>query len=108
FHIAADGWEGDTSIYQRLCAADAAPHLVSLTIMTEGRDVVGGVLPQLFSGQMPNVRQLCLAHFTSWPVGLFTNLTHLCLHDQCDVGRMTTSEFLDFIEQSPRLEELNL
>ncbi|KAK0488982.1 hypothetical protein IW261DRAFT_1442571 [Armillaria novae-zelandiae] len=100
FHIAVDGWEGGTSIYPRLCAADGAPYLVSLTIMTEGRGVVGGVLPP--------IRQLCLAHFTSWPAGLFTNLTHLCLHDQSDVGRMTTSEFLDFIEQSPRLEELNL
>ncbi|KAK0238931.1 hypothetical protein EDD85DRAFT_951146 [Armillaria nabsnona] len=108
FHIAVDGWEGGTSIYPRLCAADAAPRLASLTIMTEGRDVVGGVLPPLFSGQIPSIRQLCLAHFTSWPAGLFANLTHLCLHDQSDVGRMTTSEFLDFIEQSPRLEELNL
>uniref|UniRef100_A0A0W0EX32 Uncharacterized protein n=1 Tax=Moniliophthora roreri TaxID=221103 RepID=A0A0W0EX32_MONRR len=109
FHINTDGWFDPTPIYGSL--KEPAPDLVSLSIVTKGRDVVGGVLPSIFNDDMPKLRQLTLEHFTSWPTTYFTNLTHCCLFDQWDAtatSRPTTSQFLDFLESSPGLEELAL
>ncbi|KAL0574623.1 hypothetical protein V5O48_007349, partial [Marasmius crinis-equi] len=107
FHVNTDGWFSQTPIYQSL--KDPAPLLYSLSIVTKGRDVTGGVLPPIFSNDMPSLRQLTLEHFTSWPTKYFTNLTHLCLFDQWNdtpVSRPSTCQFLDFLESSPALEEL--
>ncbi|KAJ8089422.1 hypothetical protein PM082_014670 [Marasmius tenuissimus] len=106
-HVNTDGWFSPTPIYQSFRVS--APLLYSLSIVTKGRDVVGGVLPPIFNDDMPSLRQLTLEHFTSWPAGYFVNLTHLCLFDQSNdtpVSRPTTSQFLDFLESSPALEEL--
>ncbi|KAF9258972.1 hypothetical protein L218DRAFT_840496, partial [Marasmius fiardii PR-910] len=107
FHMNTDGWFSNTPIYQSL--NHPAPNLSSLSIVTKGRDVVGGALPSIFADDMPSLRQLTLEHFTSWPSTYFTHLTHLCLFDQWNetpTSRPTTAEFLDFLESSPQLEEL--
>lgn len=64
-------------------------------------------LPPMFDGgTMPKLKRLCLMSFSSWPSGYFTSLTHICLHDQ--MGAVDMSEFLDFLELSPLLQELIL
>ncbi|KAE9397755.1 hypothetical protein BT96DRAFT_60600 [Gymnopus androsaceus JB14] len=80
-HLIADLWEdSSTPIYTLL--VDPAPTLCSLTLRTDGKDVVGGVLPPIFAGEMPRLRELTLEHFTSWPTNYFHNLTSLSLSDQ--------------------------
>lgn len=105
-HISADDWDGSIPLYQML--SSPAPSLSSLTIITDGKDVVNAALPLIFAGEMPNLRHLTLEYFTSWPPSLFQNLTHLCLYDQFDFTRPTTSDFLDFLTSSPLLEDLAL
>ncbi|KAJ7598357.1 hypothetical protein C8J56DRAFT_913837 [Mycena floridula] len=80
----------------------SVPELVSLSIdpMASGTTV----LPPIFGGRMPKLRQLTLSRFSSWPTGYFHNLTHLALCVQPYPDRPSTSMFLDFIEHSPRLE----
>jgi hypothetical protein len=85
-----------------------APNLESLTIATDSKEGVNVVLPTLFGGQTPRLTQLTLEHFTSWPGNSFHNLTHLCLYDQSEIGRQSTSEFLDLLESCPLLQRLNL
>ncbi|KAG7090386.1 hypothetical protein E1B28_009505 [Marasmius oreades] len=114
FHINTDGWFNSTPIYGFLNRGEGeegggAMCLESLSIVTKGRDVVGGVLPRIFDDRMPVLRAVTLEHFTSWPAGYFRHLTHLCLFDQWNEGpvaRPSTREFLDFLEGSPGLEEL--
>ncbi|KAF5379351.1 hypothetical protein D9757_007678 [Collybiopsis confluens] len=106
-HITADLWEDSSSapLYSHFTAP--APNLVSLTIRTDGKDVVGGSLPPIFVGEMPRLTQLSLEHFTSWPSTYFHNLTALSLSDQA-FNRPTTLAFLEFISNSPQLETLAL
>ncbi|KIK68859.1 hypothetical protein GYMLUDRAFT_621994 [Collybiopsis luxurians FD-317 M1] len=108
-HIDSDLWQSDGgplgAIFQRFTSP--APMLQSLSLVTHGRDFPGGALPHMFSDQMPCLRKLCLKHFTSWPRDYFQGLTHLCLYDQ-ESTRPTMDEFLDFLENSPLLEELAL
>lgn len=106
FHVDLEGWQGESCPFNSFNSP--APQLFSLAISTNGKDFVDGVLPPLFSGEMPNLQQLSLKYFTSWPKGYFGGLTHLCLYDQCDETRSTTADFLDLLEASPRLEELAL
>ncbi|KIK56385.1 hypothetical protein GYMLUDRAFT_119038, partial [Collybiopsis luxurians FD-317 M1] len=106
FHITADLWEDPSvPIYTHL--VDPAPNLVSLTIRTDGKDSVGGVLPAIFAGEMPRLTQVTLEHFTSWPSSYFHNLTDLSISDQA-FNRPTTLAFLDFISNSPMLQVLAL
>ncbi|KAF5358817.1 hypothetical protein D9758_008568 [Tetrapyrgos nigripes] len=108
FHLSTDGWDG-APIYQSLSSfSSAAPLLTSLTILTDGEQAIDGVLPVVFAGETPNLRQLCLKHFTSWPSNSFECLTHLCLYNQHESSRPTTSAFLDFLASSPRLQNLSL
>ncbi|KAJ7588835.1 hypothetical protein C8J56DRAFT_1078083 [Mycena floridula] len=85
-----------------------ASELSSLTIAP--LNPVGDMaLPQLFAGRTPNLRQLSLRYFTSWPPGYFHNLTHFYLYVQPEqMFRPSTTTFLDFLEQSPLLEVLTL
>jgi hypothetical protein len=85
-----------------------ADSLQSLTLVTDGRHPGTDILPRLFGGETPVLKMLTLEHFTSWPGNSFDNLTHLCLYDQPIGSGMTTAYFLDFLEQSPLLEELAL
>ncbi|KAJ3809642.1 hypothetical protein EV368DRAFT_46066, partial [Lentinula lateritia] len=85
-----------------------APILTSLTLVTDGRGITNGILPQMFSGEMPSLKKLCLKHLTAWPRGYFQSLTHVCLYDQNESTRPTMDEFLDFLANSPSLEELAL
>lgn len=105
-HIAADDWDGSSPVYQLL--RSPAPRLSSLSIVAAGNDATSAALPPVFAGEMPNLRQLTLEYFTSWPKDMFRDLTHLLLYDQCEFSRPTTSEFLDVLELCPRLEELAL
>ncbi|KAJ3749187.1 hypothetical protein DFH05DRAFT_655895 [Lentinula detonsa] len=105
-HLDADSWHSSATIFHQFKCP--APILTSLTLVTDGRDIVSGALPQLFSGEMPSLRKLCLKHLTSWPKGYFQNLTHVCLYDQNEITRPTMDEFLDFLSNSPFLEELAL
>ncbi|KAF9073190.1 hypothetical protein BDP27DRAFT_315320 [Rhodocollybia butyracea] len=106
FHLVADLWEEDpfhTPIYSLL--SSAAPNLLSLTLRTDGKDVLGGVLPSVFDGDMPQLREVTLEHFTSWPPSYFHNLTALSLSDQA-FNRPTTLAFLDFLENSSHTLEI--
>jgi len=107
-HLSTEGWDGDTPIYQYLSASSEAPLLTSLTVLTDGENVVNGVLPMIFSGKTPRLTQLCLKYFTSWPFNEFSGLTHLCLYNQHESTRPTTSSFLEFLASSPQLEHLSL
>lgn len=109
-HLDAGSWEPSSgssgSIFHRFTSP--VPVLTSLTLITEGRDIVNGTLPPIFSGQMPSLRKLCLKHLTSWPRNYFQSLTHLCLYNQNPSTRPTMDEFLEFLQGSPMLEELAL
>lgn len=91
---------------------NSAPNFVSLSLLPNHQPhmAVGlsSTLSKLFMGEMPKLKQLCLGYFTSWPQNYFKNLTHLCLFSQDTLTRPSTSEFLDFLESSPRLEKLAL
>lgn len=104
FHINTIHYDDDTPIFSLL--KRPAPHLVSLTIATDGRE--GDALPPIFAGIMPKLKHLTLECFTSWPQGYFRNLTHLFLYHQLKTLRPSTSVFLDYLECSPHLEELAL
>ncbi|KAJ7227104.1 hypothetical protein GGX14DRAFT_314443, partial [Mycena pura] len=84
------------------------PRLKSLLVETGGRDDLSSVLPPIFCGHMPKLKQLALSYFTSWPKHYFHNLTYLCLYNQRADSFPSTTEFLDFLKYSPRMEELAL
>ncbi|KAJ3988681.1 hypothetical protein F5890DRAFT_1391488, partial [Lentinula detonsa] len=105
-HVIADLWE-DTSMPIYTLLVDPAPNLVSLTLRTDGKDVTNGILPPIFAGEMPSLKELTLEHFTIWPTTYFHNLTSLSLSDQA-FSRPTTLGFLDFLQNSPMLEKLAL
>ncbi|PBK61514.1 hypothetical protein ARMSODRAFT_1025641 [Armillaria solidipes] len=91
---------------------NSAPNLVSLSLLPNHQPHMAAglssTLSKLFMGEMPKLKQLSLGYFTSWPQNYFRNLTHLCLISQDTLTRPSTSEFLDFLELSPRLEKLAL
>ncbi|THU89138.1 hypothetical protein K435DRAFT_573640, partial [Dendrothele bispora CBS 962.96] len=108
FHLNGKLWVEDTPIFANPTLLEPAPLLQSLSILCSWKDITGGVLPQMFSGVTPKLSHLFLEHFTSWPSNHFRNLTHLCLFNQDLDTLPTTSIFLDFLEDSPTLEELAL
>ncbi|KAJ6531708.1 hypothetical protein B0H19DRAFT_451653 [Mycena capillaripes] len=105
FHMLAKGTE---DLLKHQLFASPAPRLNSLLIEVEEREDLSGVLPPIFCGHMPKLKQLALGYFTSWPKDYFHNLTSLCLYDQRESSLPTTTKFLDFLESSPRIEELAL
>ncbi|KAJ7127082.1 hypothetical protein C8R44DRAFT_113557 [Mycena epipterygia] len=105
FHMLAEGPE---DVVKLKLFSSPAPRLHSLMIEVEGREDLSTALPPIFAGRMPKLRQLALGYFTSWPKGYFHNLTHLALYNQKENSWSSTSEFLDFLEYSPRIEELAL
>ncbi|THU81775.1 hypothetical protein K435DRAFT_972231 [Dendrothele bispora CBS 962.96] len=107
-HLSTEGWESGTPVYQYLSSSSEAPLLTSLTILTDGEHVVNGALPVVFKGSTPRLTKLCLKYFTSWPFNEFIGLTHLCLYNQHELSRPTTSSFLEFLASSPQLEHLSL
>ncbi|KAJ7574694.1 hypothetical protein C8J56DRAFT_749983, partial [Mycena floridula] len=86
----------------------SVPELFSLSVYPVHDHSGDTVLPQLFGGRMPKLKQLALKYFVSWPTGYFRSLTHLALYSQPFDTRPSTSTFLDFIENSPRLEVITL
>ncbi|KAF7330453.1 Arp2/3 complex subunit [Mycena venus] len=108
FHMRAKGLTEPEDVLKHSLFSSPAPRLDSLLIEVEDREELSGVLPPIFCGHMPKLRQLALGYFTSWPKGYFRNLTSLCLYNQREGSLPTTSEFLDFLESSPHLEELAL
>ncbi|KAJ7274521.1 hypothetical protein B0H12DRAFT_1089096 [Mycena haematopus] len=105
FHMRA---KGPADILKHQLFSSPAPRLSSLSIEGDEQEEWGDILPPIFSGHMPKLRQLALGYFTSWPKGYFHNLTSLCLYNQRGSSLPTTTEFLDFLEFSPRIEELAL
>lgn len=100
--------KGNKDLLEHQVFASPAPRLNSLSIEFEEGGDLSGVLPPIFCGHMPALKQLALRHFTSWPKGYFHHLTSLCLSYQQESSLPTTANFLDFLESSPRLEELAL
>src|ERR1700722_5473338 len=84
--------------------------LESLTLSSENADgqPLTSVLPAVFSDQTPRLRKLAIQSFSSWPGNRFANLTHLSLHKQPEMNRFSLAQFLDFLQDSPHLEELAL
>ncbi|KAJ3872711.1 hypothetical protein F5051DRAFT_444931 [Lentinula edodes] len=109
-HLDADSWQSSAATSGTMFHQFKfpAPILTSLTLVTDGRGITNGILPQMFGGEMPSLKKLCLKHLTAWPRGYFQSLTHVCLYDQNESTRPTMDEFLDFLASSPSLEELAL
>ncbi|KAJ7598348.1 hypothetical protein C8J56DRAFT_913822 [Mycena floridula] len=84
----------------------SVPELISLSI--DRATSATTILPAIFGGRMPKLRQLTLSRVSSWPTGYFHDLTHLALSSQSYSDRPSTSIFLDFIEHSLRLEVITL
>ncbi|KAJ6505926.1 hypothetical protein DFH09DRAFT_283822 [Mycena vulgaris] len=106
FHMLA---EGPDDVLKLRLFSSPAPRLESLLIdVVAGQNDLSSALPPVFAGRMPKLRQLALGYFTSWPKGYFHNLASVCLYHQKENSWPSTSEFLDFLESSPRLEELSL
>lgn len=80
------------------------PNLISLLINVGNYKNWG--LSQLFGGHMPQLQNLCLQWFTSWPPGMFVNLRVVVLRNQA--VHIELSRLLTFLEQSPALERLSL
>ncbi|KAJ7127105.1 hypothetical protein C8R44DRAFT_874185 [Mycena epipterygia] len=106
FHMLAMGPEDILKLQQLF--SSPAPRLHSLLIQVERPEDLSPALPPIFAGRMSKLRQLALGYFTSWPKGYFHNLTHLALYHQKENSWPSTSEFLDFLDHSPRIEELAL
>ncbi|KAI3604292.1 hypothetical protein WG66_008197 [Moniliophthora roreri] len=109
FHIQTFLWKEDREIWQSLNRP--APMLESLSIEALPAHARDGVLPSIFQDKMPHLRYLNLHQFTSWPTPYFHGLTSLCLCCQLNdtpTRRLSTSEFLNFLEFSPALEDLVL
>lgn len=64
------------------------------------------ISPSFLGSGVPNIRSLKLQGFNSWPRGFFANLTELSL---ClKYRRIFMTDFLDLLQDSPRLEILYL
>lgn len=63
-------------------------------------------LPRLFDGELPKLKELSIERFISWPVDLFVNLTRVTLREM--QTPITFNFILEFLTQSPALEELTL
>jgi hypothetical protein len=81
-----------------------APNLKSLSL--RWWNPVSSAFPSMFNNQFPSLRKLDLSNFTTWPSGLFMNLTSLALrHREKEVSGM---EFLDVLQVNPTLTELTI
>jgi hypothetical protein len=63
-------------------------------------------LPQIFHRDLPHLRHLSLFQFSLWPRDIFTNLVTLRLSNHGH--EMSISTFLDVLDESPLLQELEL
>lgn len=67
------------------------------------------VLPSIFGGDISRVTHLHIESFSPYPGHTFGRLTHLALSSQSQYERRPSmTEFLDFLEANPCLEELLL
>ncbi|THG97464.1 hypothetical protein EW026_g4545 [Hermanssonia centrifuga] len=97
-----------------------APLLENLTLspcetsmsLRGGAAALSYILPKIFADVTPSLRKLTINYFNSWPGNDFHGLTHLCLQGQkariSDAAVQDISGFLDFLSQSPMMEELIL
>lgn len=90
-----------------LCQSPA-PLLEALTICLDSFSYDAVPLPELFSKCTPRLTHLTIRKFSRWPSDQFRNLTHVSLHDQPLEGRQSLPQFLDFLRNSPLLEDLAL
>lgn len=87
-----------------------APRLKSLRLCTAmWGSYHSPVLPPIFGGDISRVTHLQVESFSPYPTHTFGYLTHLALSSQSQYEkRPSMSEFLDFLEANPHLEELLL
>ncbi|KZT63789.1 hypothetical protein DAEQUDRAFT_815425 [Daedalea quercina L-15889] len=85
-----------------------ARNIRALTINNVQGALSSSHLPRLFDGCTPRLERLTLGGFTYWRGNSFTNLTHLCLHDQAPESRRPLPSLLQFLQSSPLLQELSL
>lgn len=65
------------------------------------------VLPTLFNNNIPDLKQLHIESFSSWPGHRFTTLTHLAISCQSQYEyRSSMTEMLNVLEANPLLEEI--
>lgn len=87
-----------------------APRLKSLRLCTAmWGSYHSPILPPIFGGDISRVTHLQVESFSPYPGHTFGCLTHLALSSQSQYEkRPSMTEFLDFLEANPRLEELLL
>lgn len=63
--------------------------------------------PSLFGGQIPNLKSLDMTGISSWPSGLFKNLTEiaLCINPSHPIGEVA---FLQLLQDNPGLQKLKV
>ena len=68
-------------------------------------------LPRVFDGSTPRLRQLRLSGFSSFPVGLFRDLTHICIEGWSSfkpAHPLGFGEVINLLRDNPRVEEVYL
>ncbi|EIM83542.1 uncharacterized protein STEHIDRAFT_170794, partial [Stereum hirsutum FP-91666 SS1] len=86
----------------------SAPNLQSLRISAPTWAAnAPPVLPTLFNDNIPNLKQLHIESFSSWPGHCFTRLAHLAISCQSQYEhRSSMTNMLDVLEANPLLEEI--
>ena len=99
-------WSGTPKLFPFLTSLGPAPNL-KVFQLRDGPDLVQLILPKIFRGRFPSLRQLCLAMWVTWPAGLFKNLRsfELGIDHRDDIS---PTQVLDVLRESPLLENLHL
>ncbi|CCL99279.1 uncharacterized protein FIBRA_01294 [Fibroporia radiculosa] len=82
-----------------------APSLERLCLEVPTR---GDFRSVLFQSQALHLQRLSLNRHAPWPSNRFPNLTHLYVRDWCGYGSQDLDHFLEFLQESPKLEEMIL
>lgn len=88
--------------------ARPAPILEGLHVSADDNSQGHTNMPTLFGGCAPRLSRLFLSQHYVCATNRFPNLTHLYLQEQYTFSPDSLTQFLDFLEGSPRLEELVL
>lgn len=78
-----------------------SPYLESLEIHSNRGAM--DTLPRLFGGQLPRLKYLSLKSYNKWPSGMFHNLSSVRLEES---HLIDATDFLDFLDGNPELEDL--
>lgn len=86
----------------------SAPLLEALHISSSDEGQPHANVPTLFNDCAPRLSRLFLSQYFVCATNRFPSLTHLYLHAQYTFSPESLSQFLDFLDGSPMLEELVL